>query len=211
MIIFNDFLVGKETQAVPVSDESSYQEIDRRASLASDLQTSPSLHSASYQPKLINAHSGALLTQCTEDLVTYRNSSSQGTVSPHDIDGTTLHHRPVERCDARYFSLNCSSLYSKEHEEIDVNGPYCEGLSVEIDDYSNYSTNDPEEGSYCEQTIVPIVFHIPERPQPIMLEVSPVVIQDEVITTSVPTSTSHSTHGKCSICVATIAGYQYYC
>ena len=168
--------------------------------MASNFQASPSVQSASYLPKPINAHSGALQTQCTEDLVPYHNRSSQGTVSSHDGDVTTTCHQPVGGRDVRYFSLNPSSLHNKEHEEIDVNGPvFCEGLSGDIDDYSDYSTNDPEEGSFCEQTIVTVVFHIPEAPHTIMLEVSPLVVQDgsmelEVITTSAPTSTS--AHGK---------------
>ena len=137
-----------------------------------------------------------MLTQCTEDLDPYHNSPSQGTVSSHDGDVTTTCHQPVEGRDVQYFSLDPSSLHNKEHEEIDVNGPYCEGLSEDIDENSDCSTIDPEEGSSCEQ-IVPVVFHMPERPQPIMLEVSPLVIQDgsmEFITTSAPSSTN--AHGK---------------
>ena len=136
-------------------------------------------------------------TQCTEDLVPYHNRSSQGTVSSHDGDVTTACHQPVEGRDIHYFSQDPSSLHNKEHEEIDFNGTYCEGISRDIDDYSDCITNDPEEGSSCEQTIVPVVFHIPERPQPIMLEVSPLVIQDgavEFVTTSAPSSTN--AHGK---------------
>ena len=47
------------------------------------------------------------------------------------------------------------------------------------------------------QYIVTVVFHIPEAPHTIMLEVSPLVIQDgsmEFITTSAPSSTN--AHGK---------------
>ena len=177
-----------------MSDEPSNQETDRKASLASNFET---LQNASHKIKPINAHSGASLVQCTEDPVPYQNSLHQGSVTSHNDDVTTICLQPVEGRDARYFSLNCSSLHNKEHEKIDVNGPYCEGLSGEIDDYSDCSTKDPEEGSYCEQTIVPVTFYIPERPQPIMLEVSPLVMQDgsrEAFVTSAPTSSS--AHGK---------------
>ena len=105
---------------------------------------------------------------------------------------TTVPCQPAEDQDALYISTNYSSLPNKADETIDINGPFCEGLSGYVDDYSDYGTNQCEEEGI--QFLVPN-YCKPQSPQSHWLEDSPLVMQDEhspTITVSVPSSTTTS-------------------
>ena len=101
----------------------------------------------------------------------------QGTLA-YDDKVTTISYQPTEDQDTMYVSTKSSSLPNKG-EKIDLTGPFCEGLSGDIDDYSDYSTNDadPEEGSLCMQMVSPR-FYIPDSPQPVFVEESPLMLPD---------------------------------
>ena len=124
---------------------------------------------------------------------------SQDIVVRHDDNDVTMSScQPAEEQDMLYFSVNNSSLHNKGNETMDFNGPFCEGLSRCIDDYSDYSTNDAEEGSFCSSKFVPVHYYIPKNPVPIVMEESPLVLQDgQAVTISVATNASTtSTSGK---------------
>ena len=188
------FNLVQRIQAEPVSNEPGCHKVTREASSAPNFQTTPSLQSAAYQPRSIDIHSGSSLIECTEDTSIISSDGSK----------VTTCHQPAKERDAQYFSANPTSLH-KGHEE-NLKGLFCEDLSGNIDDYNDYSTKKTKEGL---QTTI----YIPESPQPVMLEVSPLVIQDdpcEVITISFPTSTT--THSKYCIvfmhaCVCTYVLY----
>lgn len=190
------FILVQRIQAEPVSNELGCHKVTREASSAPNFQTTPSLQSAAHQPRSIDIHSGSSLIECREDIG----------IDSSDGSKVTTCHQPVKERDAQYFSANPTSLHNKGHEEIDLKGLFCEVQSKNIDDYNDYSTKITEEGL---QTTI----YIPESPQPIMLEVSPLVIQDdpcEVITISFSTSTT--THSKYCIvfmyaCVCTYVLY----
>ena len=173
--------IVQELPAEAVSNEPSGHVVTRKASSALNIAKSPSWPSFKYAIQPMTAMNGI-------DKVPL----SQDTPVHHDDDITTTSCQPAEEQDALYFSINHSSLHNKGDETMDINGPFCEGLSGCIDDYSDYSTNKAEEGSYCLLTFVPN-YYIPENPPIIVVDESPLVLQDgpnEVITVSVPTSTS---------------------
>ena len=173
-------------QAKTVSTEPSSHGVTRKASSASGFVKSPSWPSLKHaiQPiTLINDVSIDPPLPCD-------------TVVCHDNnDVTTTACQPTEEQDALYFSVNKSSLHNKGDEIMDINGPFCEGLSGCIDDYSDHATNQPEEGSTCMLTLNSECCYIPEKPLPIVIEDSPLVLQDdpnETITVSLPTNSTSS-------------------
>ena len=91
-------------------------------------------------------------------------------------------------------SLTRTSLPTKGDEKIDIYGPFCEGLSGDVDDYGDYSTNDAEEAS-CQLTPSAINYCMPQPPRPIFDEDSPLVMQDASGPSTV-TSKSTFTSGK---------------
>ena len=123
---------------------------------------------------------------------------------------TTIPCQPAEDKDAHYISTNHSSLPNKADEAIDMTGPFCEGLSGCVDDYSDYSTNqfEAEEGI---QIIIP-VYCKPQIPQSNWLDDSPLVMQDEPnpsMTISMPTSTSNGKKNLCRCVICIIMFYMY--
>ena len=82
-----------------------------------------------------------------------------------------------EENDMHCISRNQNSVHTKGDEQMCVLGPvHCEGLSGAIDDYSD----GVDEIHYC----------IPPPPQPILVELSPLVLEDVDMQTSIHTNTS---------------------
>ena len=152
------------------NNESSDCAVTRRApSAASSVVKSPSW------PLLQNANTRYPFNESNViNDVTLLSQYKQETVSYDKV--TTVSCQPAEDQNAIYTSIKSSSLPNKG-EKIDITGPFCEGLSGDIDDYSDYSTNDPEEGSLCIHAITPN-FYIPDSPQPVLVEESSLVLPD---------------------------------
>ena len=179
------------------NDESMDHAVTRKAhSVTSSLEKSsswPLLQSAATR-HLFNESNDindvTLLPQCKQDTIACDNKV------------TTISCQPTEDQDAMYVSTKSSSLPNKG-ENIELTGPFCEGLSGDIDDYSDYSTNDPEEGSLCMLSTVPN-FYIPDSPQPVFVEESPLVLPDgpsQSISDCALTTTSGKRRCVCVVCV----------
>ena len=177
MVIFVDIV--QEIPVEAVSDEPSGHVATRKASSASKIVKSPTLKDAVRPMTAMNDIDSVTVPQ---------------DIRHDDNDVTTISHQPAKEQDAMYFSVTHSSLHNKGNDEaMDINGPirpFCEGLSGCVDDYSDYSTNEAEEGSYCLSAFVPVNYYMPENPQPIVVEESPLVFQDEALTVSVPSTSS---------------------
>lgn len=174
-------------QTETVSNEPSSDEMTREAS--TDLMTSPrtsSLQNVIHQSVAgmddIN-NSGLSLPQHKQKTLAYHNAQCWATVNSYqctDDNGVTvISHQPEEN---RYVSISHTSLH-KGDEKMVMGGPlFCEGLSGNIDDYSDY--------------VIPINYCMPEIPQSIMLEESPLVIQDGYSqATTIPVLTTTVGHG----------------
>lgn len=172
--------------AEAVSNEPTSHVVTRKAPSATKIVKSPSWPTLKHAIRPMTAMNDVDSVILPQDL-------------HHDDNNvTTTSCQPAEEQDVLYFSVNHSSLHNKGNETMDINGPirpFCEGLSGCVDDYSDYSTNEAEEGSYCLSTFVPVNYYIPENPLPITVEESPLVLQDgpnEALTVSFPTSSNSS-------------------
>ena len=65
---------------------------------------------------------------------------------------TTVSCQPADDQDAMYIALY-GSIKSSSMPMKGKNWPFCEGFSGDIDDWSDYSINDPEEGLLCMQAM----------------------------------------------------------
>ena len=168
-------IIVQELPAEIVSDEPSDHEITRKVSVRAGFAkpSSSSLQSTFHQPLTgmdVDSNGDSPLPQHKHKTLAYQTNPLSGVVnshpcsdSSHDNEVTTTCYQP-EGHDFPCTSMNYTSAYTRD-EKMLVGGPiYCEGLSGNIDDYSDY--------------VVPMNYCMPEVPQLIMLDESPLVMQD---------------------------------
>lgn len=160
-----------------VSNDPSNHEVTREADSASFTKSpSPGIHHPIAKENDI--YNSAPLSQCKPQNEMLYDSSNSSMVSSHPCSddshekGVDMIYQPEEN-GGPYVSVNQASLDATGDEKLNFNGPCHFG---DTDEYSDYIGS-----SYplATDTTVPVHYCMPQSPQPVLVECSPLVWQDD--------------------------------